>query len=66
MHRTFRGVEIATQGDGVIAMFDAPTRAVQCALDVCDEAAQRYVTVRAGVHTGEVELRGDDVLGRER
>ena len=60
----FGGAEIVTPGDGVIAMFDAPTRAVQCALDVCDEAAQRYVTVRAGVHTGEVELRGDDVLGR--
>jgi class 3 adenylate cyclase/DNA-binding CsgD family transcriptional regulator len=60
----FGGAEVVTPGDGVIAMFDGPTRAVRCALGIRDEAAQHHVTVRAGVHTGEVELRGGDVLGR--
>jgi class 3 adenylate cyclase/DNA-binding CsgD family transcriptional regulator len=59
----FQGREVKTLGDGFIATFDGPSRAVQCALAIRHEAAQRGVAVRAGVHTGEVELRGDDVLG---
>ncbi len=59
----FHGREVKTMGDGFIATFDAPTRAVQCALAIRHEAANRGVALRAGVHTGEVEMRGDDVLG---
>jgi class 3 adenylate cyclase len=59
----FAGVEVKTLGDGVIATFDAPSRAVQCALAIQHDAHRRGMAVRAGVHTGEVERRGDDVLG---
>lgn len=59
----FDGREIKTMGDGFISVFDGPTRAVQCALAICHESASRQIGVRAGVHTGEVERRGDDVLG---
>ncbi len=54
----FDGREIKTLGDGFIAVFDGPTRAVQCALAISHEADRRSMTVRAGVHTGEVEMRG--------
>jgi class 3 adenylate cyclase/DNA-binding CsgD family transcriptional regulator len=59
----FDGQEIKTTGDGFIATFDGPTRAVQCALAIRHDAAASGLSVRAGVHTGEVELRGGDVLG---
>ena len=59
----FDGTEIKTMGDGFIALFDGPTRAVQSALAIRHEAGHRGVSVRAGVHTGEVEIRGGDVLG---
>jgi class 3 adenylate cyclase/DNA-binding CsgD family transcriptional regulator len=59
----FDGQDVKTLGDGFIATFDGPTRAVQCALAIRHEAAQRRVTVRAGVHTGEVEMREGDVVG---
>lgn len=59
----FEGTEVKTMGDGFIAAFDGPTRAVQCALAIRHESAHRGVSVRAGVHTGEVELRGGDILG---
>ena len=59
----FDGTEIKTMGDGFIAVFDGPTRAVQCALAIRHEAAHRNVSVRAGIHTGEVEMRGGDILG---
>jgi class 3 adenylate cyclase len=54
---------VKTLGDGVVATFDAPSRAVQCAFAIQHEAATRGLAVRAGVHTGEVEQRGADVLG---
>lgn len=59
----FGGTEIKTVGDGFVATFDAPTRAVQCALAVQHEARSCNVDVRAGVHTGEVERRDGDVFG---
>ena len=61
--RRFNGAELKTTGDGFVAMFDGPTRAVQCALAIQHEAQRRGVALRAGVHTGEVELRDQDVLG---
>lgn len=50
-------------GDGSLATFDAPARAIQCALAIRDALGQLGLDVRAGVHIGEIELRGDDVAG---
>ncbi len=61
--RRFRGREIKTTGDGVLATFDGPARAMRCALAICAGARRQGIEVRAGLHTGEVELRGDDVSG---
>lgn len=54
---------IKTTGDGILATFDAPGRAVRCALELVKGVAALGVAIRAGLHTGEVELRGDDVGG---
>jgi len=59
----FRGREINTAGDGFFATFDGPARGVRCALRIQDLARQLGIAVRAGLHTGEVELHGDDVAG---
>jgi len=59
----FGGREIKTTGDGFLATFDGPTRAVECARAVVGEMPSLGVEVRAGLHTGEVELMGDDVGG---
>jgi class 3 adenylate cyclase len=61
--RRFGGTEINTTGDGFLARFDGPARAVRCALAIRDAVAALGLEIRAGVHTGEVELRGDDVAG---
>jgi pimeloyl-ACP methyl ester carboxylesterase len=58
-----RGREVKTMGDGFLATFDGPTRAIRCACAIRDELAGIGVEVRAGIHTGEVELIGDDVGG---
>ena len=44
----------------MLATFDGPARAVRCARVLCGEMSRPGVTIRAGVHTGEIELRGDD------
>lgn len=59
----FRGREVKTTGDGFLATFDGPARAVECACAIRDAAAQLGLQVRSGVHTGEVEIRADDVAG---
>ncbi|HEX8100366.1 MAG TPA: adenylate/guanylate cyclase domain-containing protein [Actinomycetota bacterium] len=59
----FRGREIKTIGDGFLATFDGPARAVRCAQWIRDSVASRGIEVRAGLHTGEIELAGDDVAG---
>jgi len=59
----FRGREIKTTGDGFLASFDGPARAVRCALAIAAFARDLGIEVRAGLHTGEVELRGDDIAG---
>jgi class 3 adenylate cyclase len=59
----FRGREVKNTGDGFLATFDGPARAVECACAIRDAAAQLGLQVRSGVHTGEVEVRGDDVAG---
>ena len=59
----FGGREVKTTGDGFLATFDGPARAVTCGLAVRDVATQLGLDIRVGVHTGEVELRGDDISG---
>ena len=56
----FVGEEIDTAGDGFLALFDGPARAIRCALAVRDSLAELDLGVRAGVHTGEVERRAND------
>ncbi|MGH2959505.1 MAG: adenylate/guanylate cyclase domain-containing protein [Solirubrobacterales bacterium] len=58
-----RGNLIKTTGDGAFASFDGPERAIHCALAIGDVLAPTGLAVRAGVHTGECELRGDDLAG---
>ncbi|MGZ4689032.1 MAG: adenylate/guanylate cyclase domain-containing protein [Acidimicrobiia bacterium] len=59
----FRGTEVNTTGDGFVATFDGPARAVGCACAIRDAAQQLGIQVRSGIHTGEIELRGDDIAG---
>jgi class 3 adenylate cyclase len=59
----YRGREIKTIGDGFLATFDASTRAVRAAQEIVRDAAGLGIAVRAGVHTGEVEVRPGDVVG---
>ena len=61
--RRFRGREIKTTGDGVLATFDGPARGMRCAQAICAGARRLGIEVRAGLHTGEIEVRGDDVGG---
>lgn len=58
-----RGRVIKTTGDGVLATFDGPARGIACALAIRDGAIGLGIQVRAGVHTGEIDVRGDDVSG---
>ncbi|HEY7255585.1 MAG TPA: adenylate/guanylate cyclase domain-containing protein [Solirubrobacterales bacterium] len=58
-----RGREIKTMGDGFLATFDGPARAIRCAAAARDELAAIGIEIRVGIHTGEVELVGDDVSG---
>jgi class 3 adenylate cyclase/pimeloyl-ACP methyl ester carboxylesterase len=59
----FRGQKVKSTGDGVVATFDGPGRAIRCACAVRDAVRSLGIDVRAGLHSGEVELRGDDVAG---
>jgi pimeloyl-ACP methyl ester carboxylesterase/plasmid stabilization system protein ParE len=59
----FRGNEVKTLGDGFLATFDGPARAIHCARAIRDSLRRLDVPVRIGVHTGEVELAEDDVRG---
>jgi pimeloyl-ACP methyl ester carboxylesterase len=58
-----RGREVKTMGDGFLATFDGPARAIRCACALQEEVARLGLQVRAGIHTGEVELIGNDVGG---
>jgi class 3 adenylate cyclase len=59
----FRGREVNTSGDGFLAMFDGPQRAIRCAMAIRDAVQALGLQVRAGLHTGECEVRGDDIGG---
>lgn len=58
-----RGREIKTMGDGFLAVFDGPARAIRCACAVRDLLGELGLDIRAGLHTGEIEIRGDDIAG---
>jgi pimeloyl-ACP methyl ester carboxylesterase len=59
----FGGRELRTTGDGFFALFDGPARAVRCALALGNALEPLGLQVRAGLHTGEVELTGDEIQG---
>jgi class 3 adenylate cyclase len=59
----YRGKEIKATGDGFLATFDGPARAVKCAQAICAAVRPLGLEVRAGCHTGEIELLGADVGG---
>jgi len=59
----FRGREVKTLGDGVLATFDGPARAVRCATSMVESVRSLDLQLRGGVHTGEVETKGDDIGG---
>ena len=58
-----RGRLVKTTGDGLLATFDGPARAITCAQEIALGAKPLGLDIRAGLHTGEVELRGDDITG---
>ena len=59
----FRGREVSTAGDSFFATFDGPQRAIRCAVQIREALRPLDIDVRAGLHTGECEVRGDDVAG---
>jgi class 3 adenylate cyclase len=59
----FRGRLIKNTGDGILATFDGPARAIRCAASIGEAVRSLGVDIRAGLHAGEVELRGDDIGG---
>jgi class 3 adenylate cyclase len=59
----FRGHEVKTTGDGVLATFDGPARGIRCACAIAEEIKPLGIEVRAGLHTGECEMTDDDVGG---
>jgi class 3 adenylate cyclase len=59
----FGGREVDTSGDGFLASFDGPARAIRCALAISAKARASGFEIRAGLHTGECEVRGDDLAG---
>ncbi|HKF14497.1 MAG TPA: adenylate/guanylate cyclase domain-containing protein [Gaiellaceae bacterium] len=61
--RAYRGQEVDHTGDGFLAAFDGPARAVTCAMRLAEELERRGITIRAGIHTGEVELADGKLRG---
>jgi class 3 adenylate cyclase len=59
----FRGREVKNLGDGFLATFDGPARAVRCASAIAETVQPLGIAVRSGVHTGEIELKPDDIGG---
>jgi class 3 adenylate cyclase len=61
--KRFRGNEVKSTGDGILATFDGPARGVRCACSIAEEIRPLGINVRAGLHTGECEMIDDDVGG---
>ena len=59
----FRGREVDSAGDGFLATFDGPARAIRCGLAISDGVKTLGIEVRVGLHTGEIELAGDNIRG---
>ncbi|MBI2152863.1 MAG: adenylate/guanylate cyclase domain-containing protein [Candidatus Rokubacteria bacterium] len=59
----FRGRLVDKSGDGILAAFDGPARAIRCATTITESVRGIGLEVRAGLHTGEVEIRGDRLAG---
>jgi class 3 adenylate cyclase len=59
----FDGREVKSTGDGILATFDGPGRAVRCATAIRDQLQSLRIEVRVGLHTGEIERHGDDIAG---
>jgi class 3 adenylate cyclase len=59
----YRGRPVKTLGDGFLATFDGPARAIRCAHEITEAVRELGIEIRAGLHTGECELVGDDVAG---
>src|SRR5207248_9783346 len=59
----FRGKEVKSVGDGFLAPFDGPARAVRCASAIAETVQPLGISVRSGLHTGEIELKTDDIGG---
>jgi class 3 adenylate cyclase len=59
----FRGREVKNLGDGFLATFDGPARAVRCASAIAETVQPLGISVRSGLHTGEIELKPDDIGG---
>jgi hypothetical protein len=59
----FGGREVDTAGDGFFAVFDGPARALRCAAEIRDEAAEIGLALRIGLHTGEAGIHGREVVG---
>ena len=59
----FGGKWVKSTGDGMLATFDGPGRAIQCAMSLLEKARDHGLELRAGLHTGEAERRGDDIAG---
>jgi class 3 adenylate cyclase len=60
---SFRGRLVATRGDGILATFDGPARAIRCAAKIVKEVQKLGLNIRVGMHTGEVEVRGEELSG---
>ncbi len=61
--RIFRGREVNTTGDGFVASFDGPARAIRCGQAIIDATRAHGIELRVGLHTGECEVRGNDLGG---
>jgi class 3 adenylate cyclase len=59
----FRGREVKSLGDGFLATFDGPARAVRCASAISETMQSLGIAVRSGLHTGEIELKPNDISG---
>jgi class 3 adenylate cyclase len=59
----YQGRMVGTSGDGSFSTFDSPGRAIDCALAIRDSIKALNLDVRSGIHTGEIEVRGDDLAG---
>jgi class 3 adenylate cyclase len=63
IHVPTQGREVKSLGDGFLATFDGPARAIHCATSIITALRSLGLQIRAGIHTGEVEIAGDDIRG---